>query len=444
VATIQNVSKNSINFTRIDRTLAMSFGVVIFVLMSIVFFSSIFYFTHVIHEEQDRLGSIIANSVGDSINRVSFSGKYQARLLVEDLKKKNLNIHSISVEDENGLIIAHSDPSKNGQMSSDAKNRESEDKNNKLGYTINNVNKIEGGHKVYLIEITVPYRKGYQEEKVGYINIFLSTSSVENSINRGLVFFSIMASLLILLAIIIVLKLSRHFGAPVKNLAYQLQGILDYAPIVIYINDKNDSFVTMSNMFKDLSDKCKSKSIISSEHGFTNELEINDFVFGSSIPSSFDYKDESVDATRYFHATKYPIDKDEESRTTLICTVAIDITSRIMAENELGNINRSLEDKISEEIAKRREQEQMLIQQAKLASMGDMIGAIAHQWRQPLNALGIIVQDAKYAYAANEVNKEYIDDMSSSAMRQINFMSKTIDDFRRFFAPSKNKTSMSK
>jgi PAS domain S-box-containing protein len=81
--------------------------------------------------------------------------------------------------------------------------------------------------------------------------------------------------------------------------------------------------------------------------------------------------------------------------------------------------------------------DRLLTQQTKLASMGEMIGAIAHQWRQPLNSLGIVVQDVEYAYKYSELDDEYIKKFKMRAMETINYMSKTIDDFKNFFSPNK-------
>jgi C4-dicarboxylate-specific signal transduction histidine kinase len=81
----------------------------------------------------------------------------------------------------------------------------------------------------------------------------------------------------------------------------------------------------------------------------------------------------------------------------------------------------------------------MLFQQSKMAMMGDMIGAIAHQWRQPLNALGISIQDVEAANQFGELNDEYISRFKTESMQIIKSMSKTIDDFRNFFKPSKEK-----
>ena len=85
----------------------------------------------------------------------------------------------------------------------------------------------------------------------------------------------------------------------------------------------------------------------------------------------------------------------------------------------------------------REEHEKIMIQQSKLAAMGEMIGAIAHQWRQPLNAVGLILQDIEDAYHYGEIDAHYIEKNVNTAMQQIHFLSKTIDDFRNFFRPTK-------
>lgn len=111
--------------------------------------------------------------------------------------------------------------------------------------------------------------------------------------------------------------------------------------------------------------------------------------------------------------------------------------------SELESINRTLDERVQNEIDRRRKQERMMIQQNRLAAMGEMIGNIAHQWRQPLNALGLIVQDVEDAHRFGELDDEYIRTMSSKAMEQINYMSRTIEDFRNFFKPDRIKERFS-
>ena len=86
-----------------------------------------------------------------------------------------------------------------------------------------------------------------------------------------------------------------------------------------------------------------------------------------------------------------------------------------------------------------REKEQMLIQQSRQAAMGEMIGNIAHQWRQPLNTLGLFTQRLGFFYGQPIFNQEFLDTSVAKSMEIIQHMSKTIDDFRNFFKPDKAK-----
>lgn len=90
---------------------------------------------------------------------------------------------------------------------------------------------------------------------------------------------------------------------------------------------------------------------------------------------------------------------------------------------------------------KQREQETMLLQQSKLAAMGEMLSAIAHQWRQPLNSVGLIVQDLVSAEKHGELSKEYLVTAKDNIMQQLHLMSDTIDEFRNFFLKTNTKKS---
>jgi signal transduction histidine kinase len=110
-----------------------------------------------------------------------------------------------------------------------------------------------------------------------------------------------------------------------------------------------------------------------------------------------------------------------------------------MKVNELDKFNRTLHNMVQEEVKKQREKENLLIQQSKLASLGEMIGNIAHQWRQPISAVSAIMMNIKWTAIANGVEKKFLDERINEANEQLNFMSQTIDDFRNFFKPNKEK-----
>ncbi len=91
------------------------------------------------------------------------------------------------------------------------------------------------------------------------------------------------------------------------------------------------------------------------------------------------------------------------------------------------------------DISKRVIVEKQLRQAQKMAAMGEMLGAIAHQWRQPLNTLSTYIASLQSAYYNDKINKDFVLKLTAEADTQIQFMSKTIDDFRHFFRPSKKK-----
>jgi signal transduction histidine kinase len=105
---------------------------------------------------------------------------------------------------------------------------------------------------------------------------------------------------------------------------------------------------------------------------------------------------------------------------------------------ELNDLNKDLDKKIKDEVVQRRKQEALLIHQSRLAAMGEMIGAIAHQWRQPLNALGLVQQNLQFRYQMGKLDEDFMKRSMEKSARLIQKMSSTIDDFRNFFKPNKH------
>lgn len=134
------------------------------------------------------------------------------------------------------------------------------------------------------------------------------------------------------------------------------------------------------------------------------------------------------------HLEKRVAERTAELESTVVRLEA-EIAERMKAEQalkeETGQRLRALQEL--------REKEQLLIQQSRMAAMGEMIGFIAHQWRQPLNNLGLIVQELARSYKRGAFTQEYLDDSTARAMQLIMQMSQTIDDFRNFFRVEKEK-----
>lgn len=408
----------------IEKKLSLNYGFFIFFLLTTIFLTTLFYFKKIIIDEQKRLSSVIASSIGESINKVSFAGKYQARLLIEDLIKQNPNIHSIIIQDINGKILAHSDRVQNDIFLQDEYFKEALENALENRFFIQNSKDIKDGKAIDLIEIDMPYLKGHDKKIEGVIRVSLTTDILSNFLRSGLLFFALLIAVLTFVSIVSLGKISSKVSAPVKQLAFWLQGILNHTPLYLYISNKREVLVT-SREHQEI------EAFIDSDEN----RELEKTVFQEADQLSFDF----VIKDRYYHGIKYPIVLDSDKNVLEVCTIALDITDRKNAEYELMKINKNLEDMVRIETKKRVEAEQMALQRSKMALMGEMMGAIAHQWRQPLNALGIIIQDIEEAYKFGELNDAYIQETIKNSMQQINFMSKTIDDFRSFFTPSKSK-----
>jgi PAS domain S-box-containing protein len=144
-----------------------------------------------------------------------------------------------------------------------------------------------------------------------------------------------------------------------------------------------------------------------------------------------------------------------------IISVIRDISTRKEAEQALQEAYAELEHRVAERteelslaladlkmqtderlqvVEELREKERLLAQQSRQAAMGEMIGNIAHQWRQPLNALGLTIQQLSLLYELGEFNREALNTAVRKSMTLIKHMSRTIDDFRDFFSPDKEKS----
>ncbi|MBF0555870.1 MAG: PAS domain S-box protein [Nitrospirae bacterium] len=125
----------------------------------------------------------------------------------------------------------------------------------------------------------------------------------------------------------------------------------------------------------------------------------------------------------------YELERRVMERTAELATV----------NTAIKELNQTLEQRVVEETNRRILHEQMFVQQSKMAAMGEMIRLISHQWRQPLNVISMLAQDIKESYAFGNLDETLVNDNVNTIMQQVNFMSKTIDDFTKLFEPSKEK-----
>ena len=106
---------------------------------------------------------------------------------------------------------------------------------------------------------------------------------------------------------------------------------------------------------------------------------------------------------------------------------------------KLRDINSQLEKRIKKEVEENLKKDRLLSQQQKMISMGQMIENIAHQWRQPLSIITTSISGIKVKKMMNDLDDEFLHNTLDSVMNTSQYLSNTIDDFRYFFKPQKEK-----
>jgi PAS domain S-box-containing protein len=168
---------------------------------------------------------------------------------------------------------------------------------------------------------------------------------------------------------------------------------------------------------------------------------INDRVFaGETVRwDLFSPKDK-----RWYHVVNVPIRHADGSMSKH--SMIIDINDRKLFEEELQRqkqmleeLNDTLEKRVGEEVAKNREKDFMLIQQNRQAALGEMLDHIAHQWKQPLNSISLIIQDLGETASDGELTDEHVEETACKIMALLDHMAQTIDIFRGFYRPDKEK-----
>lgn len=161
--------------------------------------------------------------------------------------------------------------------------------------------------------------------------------------------------------------------------------------------------------------------------------------------------------TLSYHGHDYSINAPKAQIIDLLLAtyeLAADKNQELLrAKQALSKLNHELEQRVRERTAaleaettervqaveELRKKDEILMLQSRQAALGEMIGNIAHQWRQPLNAVGLLVQDIALCYEYDNFSKDYLDSSTDKIMNLIQHMSQTIDDFRNFFTPEKEK-----
>jgi len=110
--------------------------------------------------------------------------------------------------------------------------------------------------------------------------------------------------------------------------------------------------------------------------------------------------------------------------------------------HELEELNRTLEIKVKQEVEASSKKDQIMLHGARQAQMGEMISMIAHQWRQPLSSISTVTGNMLVFLELDNFDKEQFKELLNSINEHAQFLSRTINDFRNFFKPNKDKQAV--
>ncbi|MCK5295202.1 MAG: PAS domain S-box protein [Arcobacteraceae bacterium] len=162
-------------------------------------------------------------------------------------------------------------------------------------------------------------------------------------------------------------------------------------------------------------------------HSFLwHTLEENHIWYGKT-------KNHKKDNTSYTFNMSITPQYDKNNKKIGYMAIRHDITAQL----ELARVNENLEIKVKEEVDKNIAKELLLFEQSKMASMGAMIGNIAHQWKQPLSVISVIASGLSFKYDLDTLDIDTIPEETKTIEKQITHLSNTIDTFRNFLKEKK-------
>ncbi|WP_304544884.1 sensor histidine kinase [Sulfurimonas microaerophilic] len=183
------------------------------------------------------------------------------------------------------------------------------------------------------------------------------------------------------------------------------------------------------------------KNIIQIGHDFTMPLKLTskkDSFSVHTLENSMELLDVFIHEGHFLFA--FDQKSDLEHLGNMFVNFSTKITNAIEAcynVEKIHKLNQNLKLQISEEKNKNAFNEKLIISQSRMAIMGEMIGMIAHQWRQPITIIGMVTNNMVIDLHLDNFDKERAIKELETVDKQVHYLSRTIDDFRNFFKPNK-------
>ena len=299
--------------------MSVAFGLLILAIMVTMAAAMALFYHDLLQREENRLATMLSDTIGQSVNRVSFSGRYHSQLLIDELQKTQPNIAYVA--------ICKTDGSVQRQL-------------------------IDGQRRVAIVdhrtngealkEIILPHRAGYGNNIAGTIHVVISVAELQADMRRGLTYLLLLGLLLFAGAVALTGHLSRRLGGPVRYMADQLGGILDHAPLLIVIRDRAGNTVDASASYRALPPEIAAALLEGAERGARPAAEQSDSL--CEIPLLRRDATLTIDGEpRSFLVMDFAISRDSRGRPRQLCTIAADQTDQRRAELALRERTAELE-----------------------------------------------------------------------------------------------------
>ena len=365
-----SISESILTF---DRNLAFSFGTLFLAFSVVILWVGMNVYRGITEKNEDELNSTITGIVADAVNRVSFSGKYHSRLLIEDIVASEPRVAYILIVDPDLNVVAHSDPELNDTVLH--------------GPEVPFAEKVLEGEPNGSLDSTyrgesvrvscLPHFSGYEEKKSGVILVAITTEELNRRMAIARVWMGLLLALVTFAALVGTYYLSRRFGRNLRRLAGQLQGILEYSPLLIAIGDREAGVIAMS---RNLRMKGEGNVLSMLERGIGHVFKTG--------RSSAEEVSQAVDGKeRTFLTIGFPIQISGGNPSDLACSIALDLTERKEAENALEVYRSQLESLVEERTHQLESTQSELLRSEKLAALGKLTATVSHELRNPLGTI---------------------------------------------------------
>ncbi|MEA1917688.1 MAG: ATP-binding protein [Campylobacterota bacterium] len=301
------------------------------------------------------------------------------------------------------------------------------------------------------------------------VKLTLDTTMYIEHVNdmKNLFFASISILLIFIIVYILFLKksilspLNRHIDmqkSEIEQKNYFIDSLMQNIPIPIFYKDVDGKYAGVNDEFEKIlgfkKDEIIGKSvyeIASKEIAQIWNQKDKELLSNPHKTQIYEYvvKNRATQELRdvVFYKNVY---YDADDNIAGIIGAIMDITQKKRDEDKLLQYSINLEHKVEDEVEKNRRKDKKALDNAKLAQMGEMLSMIAHQWRQPLGAIGgaTAAIQSKIELEKYDLNlkddriefQKYLQTTLRSIGEYVEFLSKTIDDFRNFFKKDKEKS----